>query len=74
VGPNYDCSDGCRLVSVGIWLPRDAYQQEAFTQAVAVEAMLPGDLVFLISPESNSCGLYLERDFISIVLGRDGSQ
>ena len=48
VGPNYDCSGlmQAAFASVGIWLPRDAYQQEAFTQSVAIEEVLPGDLVF----------------------------
>jgi len=52
-----------QAVFVSGYLPRDAYQQEAFTQAVAVEAMLPGDLVFLISPESNSCGTLFREGF-----------
>jgi cell wall-associated NlpC family hydrolase len=36
VGPNYDCSGlmQAAFASVGIWIPRDAYQQQAFAQAV----------------------------------------
>lgn len=48
VPPNYDCSGliQAAFASVGIWLPRDAYQQEAFTQAIAISDLQPGDLVF----------------------------
>ncbi|MBV9387432.1 MAG: C40 family peptidase [Chroococcidiopsidaceae cyanobacterium CP_BM_ER_R8_30] len=62
VGPNYDCSGlmQAAFASVGIWLPRDAYQQEAFTQPVAIEAMLPGDLVFFgLAEKATHVGLYL---------------
>ncbi len=66
VGPNYDCSGlmQAAFASVGIWLPRDAYQQEAFTQSIAVEAMLPGDLVFFGSAQkATHVGLYLGEGF-----------
>ena len=35
VGPNYDCSGlvQAAFASVGIWLPRDAYQQEEFASS-----------------------------------------
>lgn len=48
IGPNYDCSGlvQAAFASVGIWLPRDSYQQEAFTQAIAIEELQPGDLIF----------------------------
>jgi cell wall-associated NlpC family hydrolase len=48
LGPNYDCSGLIQtaFASVGLWLPRDAYQQEAFTQAIALTDLQPGDLVF----------------------------
>ncbi|PSB35474.1 C40 family peptidase [Chlorogloea sp. CCALA 695] len=48
VAPNYDCSGLMQAAfkSVGVWLPRDAYQQEAFTQKISFEELLPGDLVF----------------------------
>jgi len=62
VGPNYDCSGlmQAAFASTGIWLPRDAYQQEAFTQSIAIEELLPGDLVFF-GPDRKAThvGLYL---------------
>lgn len=65
VAPNYDCSGlmQAAFASVGIWLPRDSYQQEAFTQRLSQEELLPGDLVFFGTPEKiNHVGLYLGDD------------
>lgn len=62
VGPNYDCSGlmQAAFAAVGIWLPRDAYQQEAFTQSLTIEELLPGDLVFFGSAhKATHVGLYL---------------
>ncbi|MFB2918970.1 MULTISPECIES: NlpC/P60 family protein [Aerosakkonema] len=62
VGPNYDCSGlmQAAFASVGIWLPRDSYQQEAFTQPIPIEDLLPGDLIFFGTPEKTThVGLYL---------------
>jgi hypothetical protein len=64
VAPNYDCSGlmQAAFASVGIWLPRDSYQQQAFTQAIALEELQLGDLVFFGTPEKvNHVGLYLEN-------------
>jgi cell wall-associated NlpC family hydrolase len=48
------------FASTGIWLPRDSYQQQAFTQRIAIEELAPGDLVFFGTPEKvNHVGLYL---------------
>jgi len=53
VAPNYDCSGLMQAAfqSRGIWLPRDSYQQEAFTERVTIAEMLPGDLIFFGTPE-----------------------
>ncbi len=62
VSPNYDCSGLVQTVfaAVGIWLPRDAYQQEAFTQAIVMSDLIPGDLVlFGSSAKATHVGLYL---------------
>ena len=62
VGPNYDCSGlmQAAFVAGGIWLPRDAYQQEAFTKPISITALEPGDLVFFGTPEkATHVGLYL---------------
>ncbi len=52
VEPNYDCSGLMQAAfqSQGIWLPRDSYQQEAFTQHISIAEMLPGDLIFFGTP------------------------
>ena len=48
VSPNYDCSGlvQAAFASVGVILPRDSYQQEAFTDSVAIADLQPGDLLF----------------------------
>jgi cell wall-associated NlpC family hydrolase len=53
VAPDYDCSGLMQAAfqSQGIWLPRDSYQQEAFTRHIPVAEMLPGDLIFFGTPE-----------------------
>lgn len=62
VAPNYDCSGlmQAAFAAVGVWLPRDAYQQEAFTQSIHFEELLPGDLIFFGSAQkATHVGLYL---------------
>ncbi|MEO0987098.1 MAG: C40 family peptidase [Cyanobacteria bacterium J06639_14] len=48
LGPHYDCSGlmQAAFASVGVMLPRDSYQQEAFTEPVAIAERQPGDLLF----------------------------
>jgi cell wall-associated NlpC family hydrolase len=62
VGPNYDCSGLVQtaFAAAGIWLPRDAYQQEAFVQAIALADLRAGDLIFFGTPERcTHVGIYL---------------
>lgn len=69
VGPNYDCSGLMQtaFASVGIWIPRDAYQQEAFVESIDInkkadigDRLKPGDLVFFGSAQkATHVGLYL---------------
>lgn len=62
VAPNYDCSGlmQAAFASVGIWLPRDSYQQEAFTQSISLTQLQPGDLIFFGSAQrATHVGLYL---------------
>jgi hypothetical protein len=53
VAPDYDCSGLMQAAfgSQGIWLPRDSYQQEDFTDRISIDQMLPGDLIFFGTPE-----------------------
>ncbi|MEO0394532.1 MAG: C40 family peptidase [Cyanobacteria bacterium P01_A01_bin.137] len=64
VAPNYDCSGlvQAAFASVGVPLPRDSYQQEAFTDTIAKDKLLPGDLIFFGSPERTThVALHLEN-------------
>ena len=64
-----DCSGLIQMAfaSQGIWIPRDAYQQERFCQPVATQVgqlhlLQPGDLVFFGTlRRCNHVGLYLGR-------------
>ncbi len=74
VGPNYDCSGLVQtaFAAMGIWLPRDAYQQEAFVQPVALDALQPGDLVFFGKPERcTHVGIALGNDQYIHSSGKD---
>lgn len=65
IAPNYDCSGlmQAAFASVGIWLPRDSYQQARFTQTVAIAALQPGDLIFFQETQRVShVALYLGND------------
>jgi hypothetical protein len=61
VAPNYDCSGlmQAAFASVGVWLPRNSYQQEAFTQRVSREDLMVGDLIFFGGTRVNHVALYL---------------
>lgn len=74
VGPNYDCSGLMQtaFAVAGIWLPRDSYQQAAFTQAIEFADLQPGDLVFFGTPERiNHVGLHLGDGYYIHSSGRD---
>ncbi|MDM9383735.1 C40 family peptidase [Chlorogloeopsis sp. ULAP01] len=74
VGPNYDCSGlmQAAFCSVGVWLPRDAYQQEAFTQPVTISQLEIGDLIFFGIPQkATHVGLYLGDDRYIHSSGKD---
>jgi hypothetical protein len=45
VGPDYDCSGlmQAAFASVGIWIPRDAYQQQSFAQALPLFVKAPAE-------------------------------
>jgi cell wall-associated NlpC family hydrolase len=79
VGPNYDCSGLTQAAfdSVGIWLPRDAYQQEDFIHPVDIGDIEPGDLIFFgLEKRATHVGLYIgEGEYIHSSgkdHGRDG--
>lgn len=88
VGPNYDCSGLVQhaFSSQGIWLPRDAYQQEAFVQPLKnpgerpedwVGALEPGDLIFFGTPQkATHVAIYLENSAYihssGVAQGRNG--
>ncbi len=68
IGPNFDCSGLMQkaFASVGIRIPRDAYQQEPFLQQVCTvenfdaNSLVSGDLIFFGTPQkATHVGLYL---------------
>ncbi|MEM8779230.1 MAG: C40 family peptidase [Cyanobacteria bacterium P01_G01_bin.49] len=65
VGPNYDCSGliQAAFATSEIWLPRDSYQQEAFTQRISQRELLPGDLIFFGTQRVDHVALYLGEKY-----------
>ena len=72
IGPNFDCSGlvQAAFASSGIWIPRDAYQQENFCKIFdwniesLEEKLIPGDLLFFGSSEKcTHVGLHIENGF-----------
>jgi len=72
IGPNFDCSGLVQsaFASSGIWIPRDAYQQEKFCKNIAFDLealggkLKPGDLLFFGSSEKcTHVGLHIENGF-----------
>lgn len=65
VAPNYDCSGlmQAAFASVGVWIPRDAYQQEDFGDRVLFGAIEIGDLIFFGTPQkATHVGIYIGND------------
>lgn len=74
VAPNYDCSGlmQAAFASVGIWLPRDSYQQHNFTQPITIEDAQPGDLLFFSSGKRiTHVALYLGNNHYIHSSGKD---
>ena len=72
IGPDFDCSGFVQsaFANSGIWIPRDAYQQEKFCKNIAYdieslgEKLIPGDLLFFGSTEKcTHVGLHIENGF-----------
>ena len=62
VSPNYDCSGlmQAAFASVGINIPRDAYQQEVFGDRLDLDALRVGDLLFFGNPNrATHVGIYI---------------
>jgi len=68
VAPNYDCSGlmQAAFAAVGILIPRDAYQQEAFGEPISLDAVQLGDLIFFgTSAKATHVGIYIgDRAYI----------
>jgi cell wall-associated NlpC family hydrolase len=84
LGPHYDCSGLVQhaFSTQGIWLPRDAYQQEAFVQPIEhngdrrpedlVAVLEPGDLIFFGTPvKATHVAIYLENGVYIHSSGKD---
>ncbi|MBD2178323.1 C40 family peptidase [Pseudanabaena sp. FACHB-1998] len=62
VAPNYDCSGlmQAAFAVIGVWIPRDAYQQEAFGDRLSLDEIAIGDLLFFGSPtKATHVGIYI---------------
>ena len=68
-GPDFDCSGLIQsaFASQEIWVPRDAYQQEAFSEIISIspiqlDLIIPGDLIFFGTLEKcTHVGLYIDN-------------
>jgi cell wall-associated NlpC family hydrolase len=65
VPPHFDCSGLIQAAfsSVGIWIPRDAYQQQDFTTPISKLELQAGDLIFFgLGEKANHVAMYLGDD------------
>lgn len=73
VAPHYDCSGlmQAAFASQGLWLPRDAYQQEAFLEAlpVTLEALAAGDYWGLVAGDLVFFGPSERATHVGIYIG-----
>jgi cell wall-associated NlpC family hydrolase len=77
VAPDYDCSGlvQAAFASVGIQLPRDAYQQEAFLESIPIAKLEPGDLIFFGNRDrANHVAIYLGEGQYIHSSGRDNGR
>ena len=67
VAPDYDCSGlmQAAFAAMGVWLPRDSYQQEVWTQRIDRSALEPGDLIFFSKDPQGRI------DHVALFLGDD---
>lgn len=61
VAPNYDCSGLIQsaFARVGVWIPRDSYQQENFATKIPISELKAGDLIFFGKQRVTHVALYL---------------
>ncbi len=73
VAPHYDCSGLMQAAfwGAGVWLPRDAYQQEAFLEAlpVTVEALAAGDYSLLTAGDLVFFGTSERATHVGVYVG-----
>ncbi|MGD1852139.1 MAG: NlpC/P60 family protein [Cyanophyceae cyanobacterium] len=69
VAPNYDCSGlvQAAFASVGIWLPRDSYQQAAWTKSIKKGELESGDLIFFSQKNAPKGKI----DHVALFIGND---
>ena len=67
IAPDYDCSGLMQAAfkAMGVWLPRDSYQQEAWTKRVTQTELEPGDLIFFSKDPQGKI------DHVALFLGGD---
>ncbi|MDW8117053.1 MAG: NlpC/P60 family protein [Geminocystis sp.] len=62
MAPSIQSAFATVFATVGVWLPRDFYQREAFTLKITTEELQPGDLIFFGISRVAHVALYLRDD------------